>query len=431
MIATDVYSDQAPMIFVEFKTLIGENSWLAPARQFLEHTRRNSFLRDYYLAAHALTFELKRCSEAVDQYGGLYPWSVSHYGLERAVAFMVQSLSLLRAMPPKGRAGYVGRLRDALRRSDAMRGLLLEMSVATHFARKGHSVVWPELQPSHEAVKGHTFDIFVEDIGGAGLEVECKSVAHDKGRVLQKEAVLKFSEVLRKELAGVSGTLNGGLVVVLTVPDQLPSSPNQQKDLAANIRRAIVSDTSETLPTGEQIRVEPFPISRLLGAGVVADNESTRAVVDSITGTRNRSIVVMGRRNAGAIVVVLQSAKADTLLDAIERTARTARHQLSGTRPAMIVLGFDGIESEQLVEIAKQDSTSGLPPTVLAQAASSILGAAHCQHIIGVGFVSSTKAPRRDEKGDIAFGGVAYNFPNSGSPHWHADFAGLFKLGRA
>ena len=167
------------------------------------------------------------------------------------------------------------------------------------------------------------------------------------------------------------------------------------------------------------------------GASAVADNESTRAVVDSITGTRNRSIVVMGRRNVGALVVVLQSAKADTLLDAIESTARTARHQLSGKRPAMIVLGFDGIEAEHLVEIAKQDSTSGLPPTVLAQAATSILGAAHRQHIIGVGFLSSTKTPRRDEEGNITFGGLAYNFPNTGSPHWHADFAGLFKLDSA
>jgi hypothetical protein len=301
------------------------------------------------------------------------------------------------------------------------------MAVATHFGRRGNSVIWPELDPQHPAVDGATFDLLIQDVGPSGLEVECKAVSHDKGRVLRHEAVLEFSGILRAQLKQLSANMRGGLAVIVTVPDQLPAAHGDRKALAKGIHEAILGNHAGPTVCNADVRLVPFDMSCLRGTNMVANNDAARMVVDSVTGTRNRNVVAMGRPNAGAILVALQSAKDDTLRDAIEMTARKASQQLSRRRPGIVVMGLDGIEARQLVDIAMQDQAGGQHPTLLALAASSILGGSARQHLVGVGFLSKSDRPTIVRGGSTETGGSVYHFPNSGSPHWHQDFDGLFR----
>jgi hypothetical protein len=66
-----------------------------------------------------------------------------------------------------------------------------------------------------------------------------------------------------------------------------------------------------------RISIIDFDVSRLRGIELETDGEATRAVVDSVTGTRNQSVLAIGRRNACALLIVLQSAKDDELLSAV------------------------------------------------------------------------------------------------------------------
>ncbi len=42
------------------------------------------------------------------------------------------------------------------------------------------------------------------------------------------------------------------------------------------------------------------------------------------------------------------------------------------------------------------------------------------------GFLSNTQAQTAEMAGAISYGGSAYHFFNRNSPHWHADFTGMF-----
>ncbi|AQV99259.1 hypothetical protein BJN34_35885 (plasmid) [Cupriavidus necator] len=426
MLVTDIHDGAASVYFQQFVTLVGEEHWCQPVEKWAAHTQHNTFLREHYQSANALTFGLSRCSELVCRYGTLPPALVKEHGLQFPVAFMAQVLSLHAGMPLPMRNGFLGRVRNALRNSDEMRGLRLEMAAATHFLRRGHRLAWPELAPDANGTNGKVFDLLVEDLGSAGLEIECKAVSHDKGRALKQEAVATFSAALRSELEAMSTNLRGGLSVVVTVPKQLPSTPVGQAALARHIRLAILSNQSKTIEDGVVVRIEQFDLARLGDAPTMTNGVPAREVIDALTRTRNRPVLAMGRPGIGALLLVVQSAKEDSLLDAIEATARGARHQLSGRRPGLVLLGFDGIEAAQLADIARQDQTSGQPRTILAQAADRVLAGAGREHMVAVGFLSNTQAQTTEMSGAISYGGSAYHFFNRNSPHWHADFAGMF-----
>lgn len=87
--------------------------------------------------------------------------------------------------------------------------------------------------------------------------------------------------------------------------------------------------------------------------------------------------------------------------------------------------GFDGLDSEQLTSIAQQDRDAHQNPTALAISVSRFLAADHCDHVVGVGFLSRS-ALRPVMDGMIDSGGTAYNLPNRESPFWLDDLSGLF-----
>jgi hypothetical protein len=145
-----------------------------------------------------------------------------------------------------------------------------------------------------------------------------------------------------------------------------------------------------------------------------------------MTATKNRNAMILGRQNAGAIVFVAQSARNDTLLGAVFKTAGdAAKRQLTKTRPGLLVLGFDGIEADELRSVAKQDFTQPHEPTALRVAVSSFLTSDARNHVVGVGFVSKgALSPQVD--GSLDTGGAVYSFRKEESPFWHADFANIF-----
>lgn len=136
--------------------------------------------------------------------------------------------------------------------------------------------------------------------------------------------------------------------------------------------------------------------------------------------------MILGRRNAGAIIFVAQSAREDTLLSAVFETAGdAAKRQLTKTRPGLLVLGFDGVEADELRSVAQQDFTQIGEPTALRIAVSNFLSSDSRNHVVGVGFISKgVLSPQID--GSFDTGGSVYSFPKEESSYWHADFTSIF-----
>ena len=152
-----------------------------------------------------------------------------------------------------------------------------------------------------------------------------------------------------------------------------------------------------------------------------------RAAIDEVTETNNRQAMVIGTHAGGALALTVQSGSDDTFMKAVFDTlSDSAKRQLSGVRGGMFLVGFHGIDGEQLLSVAGQDQDAAQSPTALRMAVSRFLASAGRDQVVGVGFLSeSALAPVQD--GLVESGGTAYYFPKRESPLWSEDFSGLFQ----
>ncbi|CAB3809109.1 hypothetical protein LMG28614_06954 [Paraburkholderia ultramafica] len=428
-IVTDVYLSDMPSLFQRFVDIVEDRHWQRGLKPLLDESRRNSFLRNYYRREHSVAFQLADCSALAKRYGSLHGDMVHQNGLTEAVRFIVQVLSLVEGLPARVRDSFLGRVRNALRKPGEMRGLQLELTAATHFTRLGYSVRWPELEPAHPLIQGATFDLLIEDLGGTGLEVECKAASHDKGRSIHRTSALRFYEILRKELVSTSDALRTGLAVIVSVPMQFPASSDAQRDLAKHVRRQIVEGVSGVLPDGTSVRISEFDVTMMRDVDLNPESPAARAVIDAVTGTHNLGAMLLGRRNVGALAIVLQSAQDDSLMGAVFETANAAaRDQLSGKRAGLILIGFQGVEADDLRTLAYQDADPSQPPTAARLAASRFLAGANRRHVVGIGFLSEGERTWLED-GGMTSGGVSYHFSNETSPLWVPEFAEIFRGG--
>jgi len=154
-------------------------------------------------------------------------WHGAARGLQRSKhlsvsAFAAQVLGVLERSTVKQAKAFVKRVRTAIRISEEMHGLRLELQAATHFARRAQHVAW------HRVKNEGSFDLLIEDLGPSGLEVECKSISENKGRRIHRRAALEFWGDLWKDVASVAQNLRSGLAVVLTVPYRLTEDAGEE-----------------------------------------------------------------------------------------------------------------------------------------------------------------------------------------------------------
>lgn len=417
---TELSTADIPAVYRRFASVVGEKHWRHRVGQIKAAIKGNRFLADYYHRENAIAFALERCGTLIDHFGRLPDDPAATRILYPAISFAGQVLSMMDVATPLEAERLRKRVEGALNKPDAMRGYLLELGTATHFARRGHKLQWPEM------VELGTFDLLVTDLAENGLEIECKSISEDKGRSVHRYEALVFHSLLLPELAAIRKTLRVGLSVVMTVPGRLPTRHADRVALAKRVKQQINSGHSATLDDGTAIRITEFDLSRL--GEVVRDHrpEVVRLVIESVTGTKNREGMLLGADAGGAVAFVVQSAVEDDFMDATFGTlSDAAKRQLTHTRPGILITGFDGLDGEQLLSLAGQDRDANQPPTALALKVSKFLSSDHRDWVVGVGFLSrSALLPVTD--GMVDSGGTAYYFPKPASPFWHDDLSGLF-----
>ena len=195
--------------------------------------------------------------------------------------------------------------------------------------------------------------------------------------------------------------------------------------MAKRVIDSVLAAQSTVLVDDSDIRLSEFDMAILGDIGTVEHPKFSRAAIDQITATKNRESMILGNKN-GAIVFVLQSRQEDAMLKYVFETVdQSAKNQLSKKRPALFLIGFDAIDAESLMGIAKQDIDPEQPPTALRMAVSDFHANQNRDHIVGVGFLSSS-ALNPELHGVVKSGGIAYVFTKKESRFWHQDFSGLF-----
>ncbi len=174
------------------------------------------------------------------------------------------------------------------------------------------------------------------------------------------------------------------------------------------------------------IRANNFDPMRLGDIPSAKNPREVRAVLDDVSSSYNREVMVIGTHVGGALALTLQSAKNDSLMRSVFDTlSDSAKRQLSGERPAIFLAGFDGINGDQLISIASQDYDSEQKPTSLRIAVDKFLSGEGRDHVVGVGFLSRSGV-MPTQAGITDTGGSIYYFPKPESPLWNNSFSGMF-----
>ncbi|QHE84063.1 hypothetical protein [Hydrogenophaga sp. BPS33] len=418
MLLTQLSTAQIPAVYHEFADFIGENHWRNRVSQLEAEIRGNRFLGHLLRKENSLAYQLAELAELRRRYGSVPLLEVNNQQRYASMAFAAQALSIVQSRPAPLAEQFRRRIHDALKKPEAMRGLRLELSAATHFSRRSTKLTWPEMSGIG------TYDLLIPELGPSGLEVECKSIGEDKGRRIHKREALDFYGLLWPHTKPLLVGLRTGFSAVLTLPGRLPEKHAQRVALAQAFAKAISNRASGPLVHGAEARIVEFDVAEVgeIHDGYVSPH--ARAVLEKISQTHNRETVVIGSQAGGALALTLQSEQDDTLLKAVFDTlSDSSRRQLSGMRGAIFVVGLSGIEGDQLLKVAKSDNSGS--PSALQLAVSQFLSGCGRDHVVGVVFFSEG-ALRPGTDGVIDSGGTAYYFPKRQTPYWSEDFTGLW-----
>lgn len=419
MLKVELQTNEIPDLFVRFRDAIDERYWLKRITLIKEDIRGHSFLSDFLETENEIAFALARCSNLVHRYGRIPMQEAENRGLYSAMSLAAQVLSIMENSSKEEAAKLVQRIRGAFKNPDDMRAIQLELMAATHFVHRGHTVGWPEMEGLGR------FDLLIEDIGNNGLEVECKSISEDKGRKIHHREALEFHHLIKPGLQVLSRKLQFGISVVLTISERLPIMYKQKQALAKQVIDSVIASNNIVLGDGSDIRISEFDMKNLVTSQTESGTKISREVIDQITATNNREVMILGNKQ-GAIVFVLQSRQDDTMLEYVfDTVSESAKNQISKRRPALFLVGLHGIEAESLLSIAAQDNDPTQPPTALRLAVSNYLAKQNRDHVIGIGFLSKGSL-NPELNGVVKGGGSAYIFPKKESSFWHQDFVGLF-----
>ena len=262
MPATQMTTAEVPAVYRRLATAIGAEHWQAAVARQEDAIRANHFLRDYLRSEYVIAYQLDRLRALSAAFGTVPIEARNDPNNFPSLAFAAQVLRVLEESTVKQSRAFVKRVRTAFSSSENMHGLRLELQAATHFVRRGQHVVW------HRVNNGGSFDLLIDDLGLAGLEVECKSISENKGRRVHRRDALEFWGELWKDIASVAQNLHSGLAVVLTVPYRLPIDATDRAALAKAVVARVLAGSGAALDEGMGVRTQPFDPKEIEAAKV-------------------------------------------------------------------------------------------------------------------------------------------------------------------
>lgn len=418
---TSLYTSEIPQIFLEFRDAINEKYWKNRVREIKNEIRGNKFLESYLIKENELAFSLNELSTIFHNQPSPQRHLIERNEFISALTFAVQVLDLLKEVNNQSKNALTRRVQGGFNNPVDLRALTLELSTTINFINRGYEISWPEMNETGR------YDLFAEsDVHQ--LEVECKLITANKGRKIHRREAIEFFSNIYKEIKYITKNLNVGLSVVITFPDRMPTAYKDKKILVKLISDQIILGQSEHLENGMHIDIKEYDSELINNIDLDENSESLRDGIDDITNTINREGMIFGDKGGSNVVMALKSKKDDTFLDAINQTlSESAKKQLTGTRPAILVIRFEDLTNEQIQSIAESDIHKSDNPSALQIKVSEFLNNPNRDHVVLVIFVSKDELSTKDV-GVKSNSGVAYYFPNTKSPFWDDSIKNVYRI---
>ena len=289
---------------------------------FMAQERKNPLLARHFRDTFALEFALAKVRKYRRIIGRL-PKGDEYIHL---YGFLVPAYRIHAALPPKVRTSFEGRLRDAVNGAYGALPFAYEIGIATHLMHKGWDVEWMDYSGAAH------FD-FLARQGTVEIEVECKSTSGDAGRKIHRKEVNRLADLLlltTERLADIAGCHR----ILVTIPDRLGKSNEALFGVASVVASAAQqkgsasNDLAHVEYTFDNIGAWPQPWR----------DHDAKSFFEQRFGIPNANLLFHGRANFSVVAVMIRSAKADAVVDAIANAAKEAADQCSGTRPALLAL---------------------------------------------------------------------------------------------
>jgi len=260
--------------------------------------------------------------------------------LAEAYSFIVMYFRVHQHLTRKGKQRFEQQLRSYYNQPYGLRPFAFELTVAIHFFRAGCDVTFAD-------VEGIARYDFLVSKGGHEIELECKSISHDAGRMIDREGLCKVGHVLLP-LVDEHVRSPETKILTITIPERLSSLTPQQIEVLA----ASANSTLTTLypPAGGMFELAVDVRPDLILPPQLKTNEEINRYVHQQTGDLNKHVLIRAERSTGRMVcIILQSRTPDDVIGKIlERTTKAA-NQMSRQRPSMIAIQVTDVQPDSLV----------------------------------------------------------------------------------
>ena len=336
----------------------------------------------------------------------------------KELSFLNCALAAVRCharLSPMGRNRLNGMLVDATKQQEGLGPFAYEMKIATHLMHQGYDVEF------HDAEGGSGFD-YMATKNGACAEIECKFMSGDLGRKVHLMSLAQFSEEITPAMIGRLSSLDKGLFVRLTVPDRLEGEV-QRLALAALVKRVVERRGTEELSDGTRAEVQEFDV-RSVTRNWASSVGLAKAQIDISLrkhfGLDNNNVLIYVQPGKNAIVVVVESAQKDHVLDGMLGVLkRAAKRQFSGQLPGILCCHLADLSQEQLLSLS-QDAGAGLNPL-----ASELFD--RRPHVYSVTFTASDSV--HSDSHMVTAKGPAYTFKNDDHAQYDDSRLSIFSEG--
>lgn len=176
------------------------------------------------------------------------------------------------------------------------------------------------------------FDLLARQ-GAVEIEVECKTTSGDTGRKIHRQEVNRLADLLlpaTEQLADTAGCHR----ILVTIPDRLGKSDQELSGIASVVASAAQQKKSAS---NDLARAE-YVFDDLSSWPEPGRDPDAKSFFERRFEIHNAHLLFRSSPMFSAVAVMIRSAKADGVVDAISDAAKEAADQCSGTRPALIAL---------------------------------------------------------------------------------------------
>lgn len=396
--------------FQDFAALVGSEYWLRMVDQLQAEIRGNPFLEHLYRTEHRMVFALKYLHSEYENYQHVMP--SQHPDLYEASTLVVQFVEIVRSHHDSAKA-LIGRMRGALKNPSDMRAMQFELQVATHLARKGYSVSFPELDGTGQ------FDILAVQ-GDQHIEFECKYATAIKGRAVTRHAAIGIHHKIKGAIDLYAQAATDGTILRVMFDGRAPVAPQQQAKLAEHVAEALRTgryddESIEIVAVAFDIAESPFSRER------PAENDIKGFLERH--GSINTECMALVYPNGVVVLVSLESKRESQYLELVFGTlSDAAKRQLTGEHPAVLCTKFEDLTADEMVDIGKE--ADGVP-SALRVRASRFLDSSSSDHVTMLCFFADGALLKQGDH-VITRGGAVFSFRNARNKFSRSDLSSIF-----